>query len=112
MGDIDRDGQLSVREFRAMMVAMGLGLRNARVVQVFESLDTDDSGHVSEQEFIRFLFPDSYHSIYDDAESECSRSVTQESEPQANHNVNEDHDTNQDAESVAESHHDSYAESI
>merc|ERR1711920_840866 len=64
--DKDRDGQLSVREFRTMIGAMGLGLTNARVVQVFESLDTDQSGRVSEEEFIRFLFPDAYHSIYHD----------------------------------------------
>lgn len=43
---------------------MKLGLSESRIKQLFEHLDSDDGGTVSDREFVRRVFPDQFHEMY------------------------------------------------
>merc|ERR1711870_45985 len=61
-------------EFRDMVQEMGLGLTKARVVELFELFDDDGSGGVDAKEFVKTLFPNEFHDIYErrqDASNRC-----------------------------------------
>jgi len=60
----DGDGSLSLMEFRKMMSEMEIGLSEERVVELFDSIDKDNSGGIDVKEFIQGLFPSAYHEIY------------------------------------------------
>merc|ERR1711862_233676 len=61
--DKDGDGELDIVEFRALMRKMRIGLSDTRIVELFQSFDYDFGGTISHTEFIRILFPGSYHEI-------------------------------------------------
>merc|ERR1712113_1177290 len=74
--DTDRDGQLSVHEFKLMMTEMKVGLGEERLVKLFHTFDEDGSGGIDDQEFVKTLFPQDYWRIYD-VDSEASSEVEQ-----------------------------------
>merc|ERR1712113_1040361 len=51
--DMDRDGQLSLDEFQQMMTEMKVGLGADRLVKLFKTFDTDESGGIDDQEFVK-----------------------------------------------------------
>merc|ERR1719487_1492899 len=65
------DGEMTVAEFRKMMQFMEMGLSEQRLVEIFESIDRDGGGSVDDREFVRALFPNSFHEVFkDDPEEE------------------------------------------
>mmetsp|Transcript_12589 Transcript_12589/g.36724 ORF Transcript_12589/g.36724 Transcript_12589/m.36724 type:complete len:602 (+) Transcript_12589:50-1855(+) len=62
--DSNGDGELSLTQFRHMVQELRLGLREDRVVELFESLDKDGGGGIDCKEFLRALFPSIYHEMY------------------------------------------------
>jgi len=62
--DVNLNGELSLDEFRKMVADMHIGLQDDRVVQLFETLDRDGGGGIDDKEFVRSLFPGSFHEIY------------------------------------------------
>merc|ERR1712217_770376 len=65
MFDHNKDGELDIAEFRDMVQEMGLGLKKSRVVELFELFDDDGSGGVDAKEFVKTLFPNDFHDIYE-----------------------------------------------
>lgn len=63
--DTDGNGQLDLREFSKMVKHMGLRISAERRLKLFEVFDQDNSGIVDDVEFVRIMYPDSYHQIYD-----------------------------------------------
>lgn len=55
---------LDLDSFVKMMGSMELGLSESRIKQLFEHLDVDDGGTVSDREFVRRVFPDQFHEMY------------------------------------------------
>jgi len=66
LSDSDDNGELDVTEFRDLLRSMQIGFSDERIFQLFESFDQDRSGSVDDREFVRALFPSSYHEIYRD----------------------------------------------
>lgn len=62
--DHDHDGVLSLKEFRSMISTMNIDLGKQRVNELFCLLDQDRSGSVSDEEFVRAVFPALHASIY------------------------------------------------
>jgi voltage-gated potassium channel len=62
--DADRDGLLSLPEFRELVSSMQLGVEDERVVRLFATFDTDGDGAISDTEFVKILFPYDYKTIY------------------------------------------------
>merc|ERR1712039_1103289 len=72
MFDHNKDGELDIAEFRDMVQEMGLGLKKSRVVELFELFDDDGSGGVDAKEFVKTLFPNDFHDIYEKRASNAS----------------------------------------
>uniref|UniRef100_A0A7S4PV31 EF-hand domain-containing protein n=1 Tax=Alexandrium monilatum TaxID=311494 RepID=A0A7S4PV31_9DINO len=66
LSDINDDGELDVHEFRDLLQSMNFGFSDERIFDLFRSFDQDNSGTIDDREFIRALFPDSYHDIFRD----------------------------------------------
>jgi len=64
--DANADGELDIKEFRKLLNQMQVGFSEERILKLFQSFDDDGSGTVDDQEFVRALFPEAYHEIYDD----------------------------------------------
>jgi len=62
--DKDGNGRLCFREFVDLLRQMRIGLAEKRMMQLFSTLDVDDSGEIDAQEFVRSVFPEAYHDIY------------------------------------------------
>lgn len=62
--DDDGDGQITLPEFIHMMRLMELDISGPRLVQLFNAFDTDGSGTIDDQEFVRHLFPEEYTELY------------------------------------------------
>mmetsp|Transcript_259 Transcript_259/g.604 ORF Transcript_259/g.604 Transcript_259/m.604 type:complete len:650 (+) Transcript_259:51-2000(+) len=62
--DVNKDGQLELPEFLCMLKEMQLGIREERIVQLFESIDKDGSGGIDAKEFVRSFFPHRFHEMY------------------------------------------------
>mmetsp|Transcript_86929 Transcript_86929/g.202358 ORF Transcript_86929/g.202358 Transcript_86929/m.202358 type:complete len:194 (-) Transcript_86929:149-730(-) len=58
------DGELDITEFRDLIHGMHVGFSDERIFQLFQSFDQDHSGMIDDKEFVRALFPNSYHVIY------------------------------------------------
>eukprot|EP00448_Togula_jolla_P024194 CAMPEP_0170575872 /NCGR_PEP_ID=MMETSP0224-20130122/4094_1 /TAXON_ID=285029 /ORGANISM="Togula jolla, Strain CCCM 725" /LENGTH=525 /DNA_ID=CAMNT_0010898683 /DNA_START=1 /DNA_END=1578 /DNA_ORIENTATION=- len=52
-----QDGCLTLCNFRDMLKSMKIGLREDRIVQLYNTFDSDGNGTVDVLEFMRFLFP-------------------------------------------------------
>eukprot|EP00747_Dinoflagellata_sp_TGD_P103018 gnl/TRDRNA2_/TRDRNA2_168831_c2_seq7.p1 gnl/TRDRNA2_/TRDRNA2_168831_c2~~gnl/TRDRNA2_/TRDRNA2_168831_c2_seq7.p1 ORF type:complete len:316 (+),score=56.44 gnl/TRDRNA2_/TRDRNA2_168831_c2_seq7:3-950(+) len=63
--DKDGNGELDLTEFRKMIRMMHIGLSNVRILELFNSFDVNQSGAIDDREFVRVLFPNEYHQIYD-----------------------------------------------
>lgn len=66
ISDSNADGELDLKEFRKLLNQMQVGFSEERILKLFNSFDDDGSGTVDDHEFIKALFPESYHDIYDD----------------------------------------------
>jgi len=64
LSDRDDDGELDLTEFRELIRCLQLGFSDERIFQLFNSFDENRSGRIDDREFIRGLFPHSYHDIY------------------------------------------------
>lgn len=90
--DLSGDGELDVHEFAGMINEMHLGIPQARILELFQAFDEDNSGTISATEFTRHVFPKSWtlefyikeffpdqlsmaHSPSDDAEGESKAPV-------------------------------------
>jgi len=62
--DEDDDGELDLPEFRKMIKEMGLGIREERVLALFDSLDVDAGGAIDDKEFVRNVFPEVFNQLY------------------------------------------------
>jgi len=63
MFDRDGDGRLNYSEFHKMIKRMGVGLKEHRILQLFEVFDEDATGEVDYEEFVNNLFP--YRNLLD-----------------------------------------------
>merc|ERR1711920_1106315 len=62
--DLDQSGEIDVQEFRAMVGAMNLGLKDEQVIGLFQYIDNSGDGTIDEKEFVRTLFPDDFVEMY------------------------------------------------
>merc|ERR1719195_1984641 len=62
--DLDQSGEIDFREFKHLMAAMHLGLKQEETLQLFQYCDEDGEGTISEKEFVRALFPDEFVELY------------------------------------------------
>eukprot|EP00929_Paragymnodinium_shiwhaense_P087105 TRINITY_DN47402_c0_g1_i1.p1 TRINITY_DN47402_c0_g1~~TRINITY_DN47402_c0_g1_i1.p1 ORF type:complete len:801 (+),score=198.71 TRINITY_DN47402_c0_g1_i1:145-2547(+) len=62
--DRNQSGELNLTAFRELMHSMQMGLKDSRVVQLFETMDADGGGSIDDEEFIKHLFPSVYHEMY------------------------------------------------
>jgi len=61
--DRNGDGELDVREFRDMLRKMRVGLSDERIIELFQTFDSDGGGTIDYNEFIRGLFPTLSHQL-------------------------------------------------
>jgi len=59
-------GSLTVDEFRALLKRMQVGFNDERIYHLFQSFDIGNTGKIDDRAFVRTLFPNDYHSIYQD----------------------------------------------
>jgi len=78
--DTNGSGELSLVEFRQMIREMRVGLRDERVVELFETLDKDGGGSIDHKEFLRALFPGTYHEIYGSRKNQPKKEKPRERE--------------------------------
>jgi hypothetical protein len=98
--DRDKDSLLNMKEFTWMLEGMRLGLKRERVVELYELFDDDQSGGIDEREFVKNLFPESYHDLYGDTEDEQQDEMKRgplQSHISADHDGIEDEDGDRDA---------------
>lgn len=62
--DNHKKGELNFHEFRSMLKELHIVIEEYRAVELFESLDKDGGGSVDHKEFLRCLFPSTYHELY------------------------------------------------
>lgn len=62
--DHDADGVLSFQEFSMMMHELQLEMSTARLVRLFNSFDVDNTGGITDQQFVYTLFPAAHAEIY------------------------------------------------
>merc|ERR1711874_350023 len=55
--DMNKNGDLSLKEFCKMLSEMQLGISEERIVALFQTFDVDGSGSIDAREFVRALFP-------------------------------------------------------
>lgn len=58
-------GELGLNEFRLMMAALNVGINEDRTLALFRSFDGDHSGYISDYEFIRMLYPQTYSAVFE-----------------------------------------------
>lgn len=63
--DGNGDGLLDLHEFTRMVRHMGLRLSKERCLKLFELFDVDRSGVIDDTEFVRQMYPEDYHEVYD-----------------------------------------------
>mmetsp|Transcript_3020 Transcript_3020/g.6710 ORF Transcript_3020/g.6710 Transcript_3020/m.6710 type:complete len:684 (+) Transcript_3020:112-2163(+) len=68
LADSDDDGELHMEDFQNLLTRMQIGLSNERILALFQTFDRDGSGAVDSKEFVRALFPYSYHEIFTDGD--------------------------------------------
>mmetsp|Transcript_30290 Transcript_30290/g.48911 ORF Transcript_30290/g.48911 Transcript_30290/m.48911 type:complete len:148 (-) Transcript_30290:22-465(-) len=76
--DVKRQGELDIFAFRRMIEAMRLGLSEERVNALFIQFDADRSGTIDSSEFIRHLFPKTFHQLFDANEGNSPRFESQD----------------------------------
>jgi len=64
------NGELNYKEFKRMMLQMNVGIKEKEVAEIFETFDRDGSGAVDDREFVREIFPQSYHKVYEEEDDE------------------------------------------
>jgi len=62
--DLDKDGYLSLPEFRNMIADIHAGLSEDDIKQLFEVLDADGNGSIDDYEFVHSIWPHSAKEIY------------------------------------------------
>jgi len=62
--DVDKDQELNYTEFSTMVDEMRLGLQQVRILQLFNLFDNDGSGAINDKEFLKGLFPETFHRMY------------------------------------------------
>merc|ERR1719401_3160066 len=56
--DVDRDGMVDITQFRQLLCALQVRFRSEEEEsQLFSLFDADDSGTITEKEFVQALFP-------------------------------------------------------
>jgi len=63
--DSDQDGALSFIEFKELVLCLNIGLSEGRIAELFNKFDEDGGGTVDAAEFVKALFPSTYHDMYD-----------------------------------------------
>mmetsp|Transcript_7906 Transcript_7906/g.17579 ORF Transcript_7906/g.17579 Transcript_7906/m.17579 type:complete len:685 (+) Transcript_7906:99-2153(+) len=66
LADSDDDGELHFHDFENLLTRMQIGLSSDRILALFQNFDRDGSGAVDSKEFVKTLFPYSYHEIFED----------------------------------------------
>mmetsp|Transcript_100098 Transcript_100098/g.322804 ORF Transcript_100098/g.322804 Transcript_100098/m.322804 type:complete len:504 (-) Transcript_100098:90-1601(-) len=62
--DRDKSGELTLRDFSKMIQEMRLGIGADRVERLFRTFDTDGSGRLDDEEFVRALYPNAFAQLY------------------------------------------------
>lgn len=62
--DTSGEGELDINDFSRMIRMMHIGLKVDRVIELFDSFDSDGSGTVDAPELVRELFPAAYLGLY------------------------------------------------
>lgn len=67
--DVDRSGDLNLNDFRRMIRAMRIGLDEQRTLHLFNKLDINASGTISDEEFVKILFPSAFEQLFNRSSS-------------------------------------------
>eukprot|EP00928_Gymnodinium_smaydae_P099703 TRINITY_DN9588_c0_g2_i1.p1 TRINITY_DN9588_c0_g2~~TRINITY_DN9588_c0_g2_i1.p1 ORF type:complete len:590 (+),score=69.08 TRINITY_DN9588_c0_g2_i1:69-1838(+) len=62
--DKDKDGDLDFQEFHALLDALRIGMREDKIIKLFDEL-SEREGTVDSADFVKSLFPSSFHEMYD-----------------------------------------------
>lgn len=74
--DDNGDGELNLTEFRTMMHDMRVGLADKAITRLFETFDSDQSGFITDVEFVKAIFPQEYSELYANAIDEHRVSIS------------------------------------
>lgn len=61
----DGSGELQLSEFKAMLTEMRIGLKDTKIIDLFEALDEDGGGSIDDREFVKRVFPDAFQALYE-----------------------------------------------
>lgn len=62
--DSNRNGVLTIHEFKTMIRKLKLGLPDKRIRDLFKIFDEDNSGSIDDREFVKTLFPEKFLEVY------------------------------------------------
>merc|ERR1719399_1931038 len=62
--DQEHTGEVDIFAFREMIQTMDIGLHERRIDELFQQFDKDGSGSIDASEFVRHLFPQTFHELY------------------------------------------------
>lgn len=58
------DGELNMEEFRKMIAEMQVGISDEQILSLYECIDRDGGGTIDDKEFVKALFPESFHDVF------------------------------------------------
>jgi len=83
LSDSNDDGDLSLHEFRQLLTRMHIGFSDERIMKLFSSLDSSQTGTIDARDFVRGLFPSAYHEIFDEEDMAVSEAPSGSARPSA-----------------------------
>lgn len=72
LSDDNDDGELTLHEFRDLLTRMHIGFDDERIMKLFASFDIEKNGTIDARAFVRGLFPNAYHDIFENDEDDGS----------------------------------------
>lgn len=63
--DVDQNGMINRAEFLSIIQSMRVNLDDSQALQLFKIIDTDESGEITDEEFVKVLFPSDFEDMYD-----------------------------------------------
>lgn len=89
--DADGSGEIELHEFRIMITEMRIGLKDERIVQLFDAIDVDGGGAIDDKEFVRHIFPGSFMMLYEAAPPDRFESELSERDSSFRHSIASSH---------------------
>jgi len=62
--DESREGGLGLKDFHWLVEHMKLGLTGERILELFRTIDQDESGIIDDKEFVNAVYPDAYYKVF------------------------------------------------